>query len=283
MVDLYELKQLTAFADLGTLSRVAEAFHISTPSVTRSMQQLERYFGVPLFRRGKNKIELNETGRLAVECARKLLQEAEQAVEQVRAFDQRQRTLVVKSCAPAPLWELLRMLNEAHPEKMVASAVCQNEEVLAGWADGSCDFAVVPFPMEGARPFMKERLFVCVPRAHELAGRGSLRFEDINGFNFLLRSELGFWDTLCREKMPASKFLVQTDAAVFNELVRASSLPCFTTDYGQLQHTVTTPDRVNIPLTDAEAQVTFYLAVRGGRGLRKAGTRWEDAEGPGKF
>lgn len=283
MVDLYELKQLTAFADLGTLSRVAEAFHISTPSVTRSMQQLERYFGVPLFRWGKNKIELNETGRLTVECARKLLQEAEQAVEQVRAFDQRQRTLVVKSCVSAPLWDLLCMLNGAHPEKMVASAVCQNEEVLAGWADGSCDFAVVPFPMEGARPFMKERLFVCVPRAHELAGRGSLRFEDINGFNFLLRSELGFWDTLCREKMPASKFLVQTDAAAFNELVRASSLPCFTTDYGQLQHTVTTPDRVNIPLTDAEAQVTFYLAVRGGRELRKAGTRWEDAGGPGKF
>ena len=47
MVDLYELKQLTAFAELGTLSRVAEAFHLSTPSVTRSMQHLERYFGVP--------------------------------------------------------------------------------------------------------------------------------------------------------------------------------------------------------------------------------------------
>ena len=31
MVDLYELKQLTAFADLGTLHRVAEGFHLSTP------------------------------------------------------------------------------------------------------------------------------------------------------------------------------------------------------------------------------------------------------------
>ena len=41
MIDLYELWQLTAFADLGTLSKVAEEFHISTPSVTRSMQHLE--------------------------------------------------------------------------------------------------------------------------------------------------------------------------------------------------------------------------------------------------
>ena len=56
MIDLYELRQLVAFADLGTLSRVAEEFHISTPSVTRSMQHLEDAFGATLFHRGKNKI-----------------------------------------------------------------------------------------------------------------------------------------------------------------------------------------------------------------------------------
>ena len=264
MVDLYELKQLTAFADLGTLSRVAEEFHISTPSVTRSMQHLEQYFGVPLFTRGKNRIILNETGQLAVEYARKLLAEAEQAVEQVRAFDQRQRTIVVKSCAPAPLWVLLRRLNAAQPEKMVASAICQNAEVLSAWRDGTCDIAILPFPLEGAKPFMQERLFVSVPPDHELAGQKALTFAAINGFNFLLRTQLGFWDALCREKMPASKFLVQTDTSVFDELVRASSLPCFTTDYGQLQGGY--PNRVHIPLADEEAHVTFYLAAR--KGLR---------------
>ena len=52
---------------------MAEEFHLSTPSITRSMQHLEQYFGVPLFTRGKNRIELNETGKLAVAAARKLL------------------------------------------------------------------------------------------------------------------------------------------------------------------------------------------------------------------
>lgn len=69
MIDLNELSQLVAFADLGTLSRVAEEFHISTPSITRSMQHLEEASGVPLFLRGKNKIELNETGKMAVAAA----------------------------------------------------------------------------------------------------------------------------------------------------------------------------------------------------------------------
>lgn len=260
MIDLYELSQLVAFADFGTLSRVAEEFHISTPSVTRSMQHLEDDFGVPLFARGKNKIELNETGNMAVTYARKLLNEAENAVEQVRIFDQRQRTIVLKSCAPAPLWELLPKLNTQKPDMMVSSAICQNEDVLAAWEGGSCDIAVLPFSIDGAKPFMQENLFVCVPMEHELAKHKSLTFADINGFNFLLRTELGFWDALCREKMPASKFLVQTDSSVFDELVRSSSLPCFTTDYGQLQGGY--PNRINIPLEDEEAHITFYILVR---------------------
>ena len=80
MLDLNELEQLIAFADTGTLSKVAEAFHISTPSVTRSMKNIEEEFGVFLFHRTKNRIELNETGKVAVECARKLLEEADHAV-----------------------------------------------------------------------------------------------------------------------------------------------------------------------------------------------------------
>ena len=258
MLDLYELEQFTAFADLGTLSKVADKFHISTPSITRSMQHLEESFGVSLFSRGKNKIELNETGKFAVEYARKLLQDAQQTISQVQAFDTRRKTIVVKSCAPAPLWKLLPELNTEKPGLMISSAICQNEEVLTALTDGSCDIGILPFPHKNAQEYMKEQLFVCVPPEHELASHSSLTFSEINGFNFLLRTELGFWDTLCREKMPASKFLVQTDEDAFEELVRASSLPCFSTDYGH-NHNPGYSSRVNIPLTDPEAHVTFYI------------------------
>ena len=258
MLDLYELKQFAAFADLGTLSKVAEEFHLSTPSITRSMQNLEESFGVKLFTRGKNRIELNETGKAAVGCARKLLQEADRAVEQVRAFDLRQKTIVVRSCAPAPLWELLKKLNHTDPGKMISSTICQNEEVLVSLGEKSCDIGILPFPVEGAYEFMKENLFVCVPPEHELARQKELAFEEINGFNFLLRTELGFWDTMCREKMPSSKFLVQTDTDAFNELVRASSLPCFITDYIQ-EKEMEDYGRIRIPITDPEAKVTFYV------------------------
>lgn len=94
MLDLNELEQLIAFADTGTLSKVAEAFHISTPSVTRSMKNIEEEFGVFLFHRTKNRIELNETGKVAVECARKLLEEADHAVQSVRTYDAKLKQLL---------------------------------------------------------------------------------------------------------------------------------------------------------------------------------------------
>ena len=192
MLNLEELKQLVSFAELGTLSKVAEEYHISTPSITRSMQHLEESMGVPLFIRGKNKIELNETGIYAVEAGKKLLDDAEQTLAQIRAFDQRRKTIVIRSCAPAPLWTLLRKLNDLYPDRMLTSSISQNEEVMEAWKSGDCDIAILPFPVseksENVCEFMQEKLFVCVPPDHKLAENETLTFEDINGFNFLLRT-----------------------------------------------------------------------------------------------
>ena len=52
---------------------------------------------------------------------------------------------------------------------------------------------------------------------------------------------------------------MRTDAAVFEELVKASTLPFFATDFGQQAY----PNRINIPLSDEGADVTFYLAEKG--------------------
>lgn len=201
-----------------------------------------------------------------MECARKLLSEATETIRQVKTFDARRKTIIVKSCAPAPLWELLKKLGESCPEMTISSNICRNEEVLAAWEEDACDVAILPFPLETgkSRKFMEEHLFVCVPKDHKLAEYKELTFAEINGFNFLLRSELGFWDTLCRQKMPASKFLVQTEEFAFQELIQSSSLPCFNTDYGLLRLHTGYSDRVNIHLTDHEANVTFYIAVKKG-------------------
>lgn len=265
MLNLSDLEQLVLFADGGTLAAVAEQTHISTPSVTRTMQRLEEEFGVPLFIRGKNRIALNATGKLAAARARTLLDVAQQTIQDVRSYDRSLRTITVCSCAPAPLWRLQRTLQSCHSGMTIASSIVDNDEVSAAMIRRDCNYAILPFAKNyedySCTEYMKENLYVCVPADHELAAHVSLSCADINGFNFLLRSELGFWDSLCRRDLPASRFLVQTDETDFAELVRSSSLPCFVTDYGNgLSHL---PEgRVAIPLSDAAVHVTFYLYQR---------------------
>ncbi len=262
MLDLLELEQLSAFADCGTLSKAAENLHISQPTITRTMQHLEDVFGVPLFLRSKNHIALNETGWKAVEYARELLKDAKEAVEGVRAFDRSLHTINVSSCAPAPLWNLLPALSESFPGMTISSAIKNNVSVLDDLRSENCTLAVLP---EGLAPedycsvpFLKENLSICVPPDHELAGYSELSFAELNGYNFLLGTRLGFWDDMCREKMTASRFLVQTDQFTLQELIRESSLPCFVTDI-TAEDKETFGGRIIIPITDREAKVTFHL------------------------
>ena len=262
MLVLEDLAQLAAFADCGTLTRAAESLHISQPTITRTMQHLEEEFGVSLFLRGKNRITFNETGQKAVEQARKLLRDAREAVEQVWAFDQRLHTIAVQSCAPAPLWTLLPVLSREFPERTISSALSEESQIVQGVASGSCQIGVLSHRAEAEGlncvPFLSEQLFVCIPNNHGLAGYTQVDWETLNGYNCLLRSQIGFWDKLCRREMPASRFLVQTDEFEFRELIRQSTLLCFTSNLAEdpgelLEH------RTVVPITSPSAQATYHL------------------------
>ena len=262
MLDLNELEQLITFADMGTLSLAAEKLHISQPTITRTMQHLEEVFGVSLFVRGKNKITLNDTGLQAVEQARQLLLTADNALKTVRAFDKSLHTIIISSCAPAPLWYVLPALSSAYPDMTIASSLKSVPAIYEDLGSELCQLAILPHNTEFDNyvniPFIKENLSVCVPDSHDLAKRSSVTFSDLNGFNFLLGSEIGFWDEMCRVNMPASRFLVQTDQFEFEELVRESSLPCFTTNLAKDSKNLL-EGRIKIPVTDPDANVAYYL------------------------
>lgn len=265
MLNLTELEQLVAFADLGTLSKAAEELHISQPTITRTMKSIESAFGVPLFIRGKNKIELNETGLQAVKYARSLLTSAQNAVQQVQAYHAKLHTISVKSCAPAPLWTLLPLLSARFPEQTVSSKLTEQNEIVDEVLSGTCEIGILSYPVSirtiTCIPIIQENLSVCISRSHALANRKHLTLTDLNGFNCLLRSEIGFWAQLCYEKMPASKFLIQTDDFTFRELIQQSTLPCFITNLaGDMSDIL--KDRNIIPITDTEANVIYHFICK---------------------
>ena len=73
MIDINLWKELTIFEKYGTLSKAAEELFISQPALSRSMNRLEEEIGVIIFNRSKNKITLNDNGKLAAGYAREII------------------------------------------------------------------------------------------------------------------------------------------------------------------------------------------------------------------
>lgn len=107
----------------------------------------------------------------------------------------------------------------------------------------------------------KESLMFALPKSHRYARRKSLSFAEMNGENMLLMPDIGFWDFVRTDKMPDSRFLTQNDRFSFNELVQASSLPSFTSNLAE-KYTDVPHNRINIPISDDEATVTYYLVCK---------------------
>lgn len=262
MLNLEELEQLLAFKELGTLSKVAEKFLISTPSLSRSMQHLEEEFGVPLFDRSANRISLNETGERTVEVAKRILAASHEGIQEVRQFDQSLRTITIISVAPAPLWYLFPELTNLYPDKQIQHHICSTDKVLEAIEKKSVDLVVLPFAYDGDStdciPYLKESLDIVVSPDHALAQQDTVSFSEIDGYNFLLMNKIGFWNDLVQEKMPASKFLIQSSRFEFEELANNSTLPRFATNLSKDRKILHT-ERAIIPLSDPEAHVTYYL------------------------
>ena len=264
MFEIYQLEQLLAFAECGTLSGAAERLHLSQPALSRSMQRLEAELQVPLFDRQKNKIAFNENGRMAAECARQVMEKCQDMVLRVQAFDRSRRTILIGSCAPMPIWELLPLLSDLYPSWTISSEMRENEVLLQGLRDDVYQLIILPYPVEepgiSCVKYGEEHLYFSLPPAHPLSGSNGLYMKDLNGETMLLRNHLGFWRDMTDRNMPDTCFLEQEDAA-FEELVKSSALPSFATD-AALRRVGNPVNRVNIPILDEEANVTYYCLYK---------------------
>ena len=264
MFELYQLEQLLAVAEQGTLSNVAEQLHISQPALSRSMQRLEAELQVTLFNRQKNKIELNENGRMAVDYAGKIMEQSQDMISRVQACDRSRRTILIGSCAPMPLWEIPPLLSDSYPDMTISSEIRENEVLLQGLRDGLYQLVILPHPVDEPGitcvKYGEEHLYFSLPPAHPLSGSKGLYMRDLNGETMLLRNRLGFWRDVTDKKMPDTRFLEQEDIA-FAELVRSSALPSFSTD-AALRRDGNPANRINIPILDEEANVTYFCLYK---------------------
>ena len=265
MPELHQLCHLVSIADAGTLSRAAEIEHVSQPALTRSIQRLELEWGTTLFDRTKNKIVLNQTGELAVQYARRVLEDVAHMTQAVQALARSQRTICVGSCAPGPLAELLYGLTKRFSGMTLSSETVSPELLEPGLLADTYQLVITDHPIERdgvvCKEYCKESLFLTVPPEHPLAKRtGGVWARELAGETMLHLRGIGIWSRFLNEKMPLTDFIVQDQSDALDALLRVSPLPGFATNLS-VERRNRRQNRVVIPFLDAEATITFYCSV----------------------
>lgn len=260
--EMQELIHLVTFADEGTLSAASEKLHLSQPTLTRTMKHLEELFDVPLFDHAKNKLTLNENGQLAVDCARNIIEDTAQMVLRVQALERSRHTIMIGSVASMPLWDTVQRISNLYPGMTVSTELKDTPEIRQGLMNGTYLLAILPEKPEEeeieTHEWGSEHLYFALPVSHPKAQAETLTFQDMDGENMLLLSDIGFWHHIPEDAMPHSRFLRQNGRYEFDELVSASVLPSFLTDIVIRQEGV--PEgRVAVPITDETATAHFYL------------------------
>jgi len=263
MIEINLLEQLHAFYKYGTLSAAAENLHLSQPSLSRSMQKLEEELGVILFERQKNRIFLNDTGKLAAEHAARILDSEAEMERNVRAFDRSLHTLTVGSCAPGPLIKLLPRIAGTFTDLTLSSKIEDEDALLKGLRESVYQLAILSKPTDSdefyCQKYITEQLYLSVNNFHPAATCHSVRFDQMDGQNFIMYAYVGVWEKIVLAKMPHAKFFKQEDIEAVGELANNSDLPSFSTNITLEELPSRQNNRINIPFSDKEATITFYI------------------------
>ena len=261
MFEFVQLEQLLAIDKYGTLSKASENLLISQPALSRSIQRLEEELQVCLFTRQKNKITFNENGKLALEYAKRIVSSSIEMKEHLQALDKSQHTISIGSCAPAPIWKLTPHVSSLLNNITINSEIKPFEQLIDGLNNNKYQIIIttgkIDIPDIITQEYCTENLYVSLPPAHPLAEYKTLSLSDLNGQSVLFLSKIGFWYDICKSKMPDSLFLVQEEISALNELRRTSALPSFATNLTVEGNNH--DNRVLVPLTDPEVNVTFYI------------------------
>ncbi|GAB4239488.1 MAG: LysR substrate-binding domain-containing protein [Methyloligellaceae bacterium] len=189
-------KWLEAFhhvATEGSFTGAARKLNVGQPTISSHVGNLEARFGVELFHRKGRNIQLTSIGKRLYDITHDLYgheQEALAFLNTVRELEYGE--LRFSAVGPYDVMELLAALRERRPGIKCNVRLALIEEVIEDVESFRADIGIVG--RDPASPtihsvfYNQHRIFVVVNRKHRLAGRRSIRLEELAGEQMIIRS-----------------------------------------------------------------------------------------------
>ncbi len=229
-MEIRVLEYFVMLAKEGNITRAANRLHITQPTLSRQLSELEKELNTQLFVRGKRSIILTESGQLLVQRAQELLN---LVVKTERDLHESRIELIgtisigcVESKASLLLVQWIKAFKEVQP--------CVVFDIVSGAGDdlrekldrSLIDLAILLEPIETARYDsvhldVKERWGVLLPKTHPLSNLEQINVEQLKSLPLIFSSrsivqdELEQWLGIKKEELN----IVATQNLITNTLL----------------------------------------------------------------
>jgi LysR family hydrogen peroxide-inducible transcriptional activator len=185
-MELDQLRYVVAVADTGNFTRAAERSHITQPSLSQQILNLESEVGHKLFHRLGRKAVLTEAGATFLDRARKILFEVDNAAKELSdhpSLDRRITVGAVPTIMPYLMAPAIAKCHEQHPNLEIHAREDFRHDLVRGVVEGDLDLAVVTLPVKDHRlsiePLLTEQLLLVVGKSHAFASRAEISIADL--------------------------------------------------------------------------------------------------------
>jgi LysR family hydrogen peroxide-inducible transcriptional activator len=191
---LRQLQYLKLLAEHGSFSRAAEAAHVTQPTLSAGIAELERILGGPVVDRARTGVLLTAAGEEAARRANEILASADDLVQAARSAGQplagRFRLGVIPTIAPYLLPRALPLLRQRFPRLGLYLREDLTHRLIANLKAGHLDAALIALPydttgLETAH-VSDDELVALLPANHRLAGHRSVTPQELEDTGLIL-------------------------------------------------------------------------------------------------
>jgi DNA-binding transcriptional LysR family regulator len=200
MLNPDQLRTFVAAADCLNFTKAGNLLHVSQPTVSQHIRELETRLDVTLFERRGRRMMLTPAGERLRPLAKASIAHLERtmaAMDEFRGVPQSVLRLGATSTIGIYLLpQLLGVFSQRYPGIRASLQIGEPDTIHRGQKDGDLDMVLVsvPPPMGQAIgwtsiPFQEDEIVLIAPPGHPLAQRSEIGVDDLAGVSLILRQQ----------------------------------------------------------------------------------------------
>ncbi|UIB01114.1 LysR family transcriptional regulator [Desulfovibrio desulfuricans] len=197
-MEIRHLKTLMMVASARSISKASHLLHLSQPSVTRIVQEIETIVGSPLFSRTKDGMILTNDGKKFYKLATKITSSLHKTISDLKN-SHKKSVINIGFCPSIMIFDLIEQLRYANfSMDYIRFHEFNTKRQLIALKNNQIDISITrgadTAHSEGLEQITlhKAELFAVIPAAHRLSGKKTLNLDEMKDDQFVTLSEKFF-------------------------------------------------------------------------------------------